>query len=95
MDVLSACSLPLQSFPERTWYPCASHGQAEAQKWRGRAEVTLALGRTPKPNCNFSIAQVQMSDIDKMEEINVFANWEKGRLCGNALFPFLHNYIHK
>lgn len=88
MVTLSACSLPLQSFQKRTRCPRVSHGKAEAQKMVGCAEVTLALEWTPKPSCNFSVAQVQMSEIDKMEEINgVFANREKGRLCGNGLFP--------
>lgn len=39
------------------------------------------------------ICEAQMSDIDKMEETNVFANWEKGGLHGNASFPFLCDYI--
>lgn len=42
-----------------------------------------------------STSEVPMSDMDKMKETNVFANWEEGGLHGNASFPFLHDYTHK
>lgn len=53
----------------------------------GYAEVTLALGWTPKPSCNFSVAQVQMSDIDKMEEINVFCKLGERKTVEMLYFP--------
>lgn len=53
----------------------------------GCVEVTLALGWTPKPSCNSSVAQVQISDIDKMEEINVFCKLGERKTVEMFYFP--------
>ena len=64
---------------------------------RGLCSSHPGFGLDSKTQSQFlnSTSEVQMSDIDEMEETNAFANWEKGGLHGNALFPFLHDYIHK
>lgn len=42
-----------------------------------------------------STSEVWMSNLDRMEETNVFANWEKEGFHGNASFPFLCHCTHK
>lgn len=65
--------------------------------WYGRSTETEGCAGVPpgfeldsKTQSQFlnSTSEAQMSDFDKMEETNVFANWEKGVVHGNASFPF-------